>query len=837
MPRRVISRLIPLEPLDVIRAKDQRSRQLALARRNDSALTSIPGLESSIAAETARQKRSSKSPRSVNNEKKSILSTESADDSSRLVDITHDGVTEHAMPNPPQPELNEFSTFPTGDALTKDNNENATSYAGVTSPSKMISDHPEREDSTATKIQHIQNATASEDAKSMATSDEMSKSNTVSGKGKLSELSKRESAASSRPKRSTRKSYALPSESDIDWDQDLRPTDDESHQAEGHHGGNAVTSSDSEYRNSTDRKSPKRKKRQSGPDSWKSRKAVKGKTDRNAKGRDHLPQLPLTTVPIVFPRIEVSGSHAGSSSRPVDRQSEAATTKDAADAPGISFTPSSKKRRLYESQVTVENHEVIEISSSSAPSSNRSSPGHDINQCSSHVPPTSNGNTQGRGKVVGTKLSDALREAGLSSRRTDEPAIQSTGTFEAATDYKKAKTAIPRNPLTGISPLQGSLTSEASIDPGQIESKSNGSTSDSPMLPGKTTSISADYLNLPESMSFQGLSNKQIYAEIDANTNDSIEAPMKTARDSSNMFDEELANSQEFAQSLGSKADASSQTSSAAKTDHQATLLTHADQSHKTPESEKPLLTKTTREVIPLSIPRSLIVDHNGSPRITTKKNKNNTQMQSPLGDDQMGSSEMTDASSSDDDQSSDMYSPGYTPESQRTWSKFHRDIVAEYGIDTEQLIRDADRPISLKKASNSDAATCGSSHADRQRTEKLLETEPTTSPQREDDTPAETRSHIDHAKASAIAATSSPGPIGEQLSTQLATEQDTIRDVLQIYRMGCHRILDDLFRAQEERMQLYRQQMSSVKEQHTQVCRDLIRGLQELDDRVQQGP
>lgn len=60
---------------------------------------------------------------------------------------------------------------------------------------------------------------------------------------------------------------------------------------------------------------------------------------------------------------------------------------------------------------------------------------------------------------------------------------------------------------------------------------------------------------------------------------------------------------------------------------------------------------------------------------------------------------------------------------------------------------------------------------------------------------------------------------------------------MLQIYRQGCNRILDDLFRAQEARMQLYRQQMASVKEQHTQICQELIQGLQELDHRVQQGP
>jgi hypothetical protein len=47
--------------------------------------------------------------------------------------------------------------------------------------------------------------------------------------------------------------------------------------------------------------------------------------------------------------------------------------------------------------------------------------------------------------------------------------------------------------------------------------------------------------------------------------------------------------------------------------------------------------------------------------------------------------------------------------------------------------------------------------------------------------------------------------------------------------------MLQELFRAQEVRMDLYQKQMASVKEQHTEICQDLIRGLQELDCRVQQ--
>jgi hypothetical protein len=76
-----------------------------------------------------------------------------------------------------------------------------------------------------------------------------------------------------------------------------------------------------------------------------------------------------------------------------------------------------------------------------------------------------------------------------------------------------------------------------------------------------------------------------------------------------------------------------------------------------------------------------------------------------------------------------------------------------------------------------------------------------------------------------------------QNLSIQLAAEKETITRVLEIYRQGCGRILDDLFQAQEARMQLYRKQMQCVKEQHADICQDLVRGLQELDRRVQQGP
>jgi len=48
--------------------------------------------------------------------------------------------------------------------------------------------------------------------------------------------------------------------------------------------------------------------------------------------------------------------------------------------------------------------------------------------------------------------------------------------------------------------------------------------------------------------------------------------------------------------------------------------------------------------------------------------------------------------------------------------------------------------------------------------------------------------------------------------------------------------MLQDLVRAKELRMELYQRQMASVKKQHTEICQDLIRGLQELDCQLQQG-
>lgn len=74
-----------------------------------------------------------------------------------------------------------------------------------------------------------------------------------------------------------------------------------------------------------------------------------------------------------------------------------------------------------------------------------------------------------------------------------------------------------------------------------------------------------------------------------------------------------------------------------------------------------------------------------------------------------------------------------------------------------------------------------------------------------------------------------------QRLTHQLEQEKGTIGQVLDSYRQGCHQVMDQLFKAHEERIELYRQQMQSVRKQHSDLCQDLIRRLEENDRRIQE--
>lgn len=47
--------------------------------------------------------------------------------------------------------------------------------------------------------------------------------------------------------------------------------------------------------------------------------------------------------------------------------------------------------------------------------------------------------------------------------------------------------------------------------------------------------------------------------------------------------------------------------------------------------------------------------------------------------------------------------------------------------------------------------------------------------------------------------------------------------------------MLDQLFKTHGERIDLYRQQMTLVREQHKELCQDLIRQFEENDRRIEE--
>ncbi|GKZ29727.1 hypothetical protein AbraIFM66950_006237 [Aspergillus brasiliensis] len=73
-----------------------------------------------------------------------------------------------------------------------------------------------------------------------------------------------------------------------------------------------------------------------------------------------------------------------------------------------------------------------------------------------------------------------------------------------------------------------------------------------------------------------------------------------------------------------------------------------------------------------------------------------------------------------------------------------------------------------------------------------------------------------------------------EHIIQEIESEKKTINEVLEVYRRDCHRVLDQLFEAQDERIRLCQQQMNSIREHHTGVCQELMQRLERDEQRLQ---
>ncbi|OGE47577.1 hypothetical protein PENARI_c041G06584 [Penicillium arizonense] len=293
-----------------------------------------------------------------------------------------------------------------------------------------------------------------------------------------------------------------------------------------------------------------------------------------------------------------------------------------------------------------------------------------------------------------------------------------------------------------------------------------------------------------------------------------------------------------------------------------------------TPESQKPLLTNEALMELdsspkpPKSVPKTSIVDSNGSPRLMPRQTKNADVPQLDLEDGPNHKEEIRvrDTSLSQYSRSSCDLATEDTYES-LVWTKFQRDMFLEYGIETEKLKQtrldprpmSVSHPPSLPQEGTADTVDADRASTSSQRTIDDKKAKATASekcgpidrpwahnvpelpqPDIEPQPSTTARDPMEWITALGVAQKNAHDLLHEtnsHLSTQLAAEKATITQVLEIYRQGCSQILDDLFKAQEVRMQMYHQQMQYVKGQHAIICEDMVRGLQELDRRVQQGP
>jgi hypothetical protein len=157
--------------------------------------------------------------------------------------------------------------------------------------------------------------------------------------------------------------------------------------------------------------------------------------------------------------------------------------------------------------------------------------------------------------------------------------------------------------------------------------------------------------------------------------------------------------SQEDTSSEGSNAEMAAEIQEITIASAQGREYTH------TPESQKPLLTNEALMELdsspkpPKSVPKTSIVDSNGSPRLMPRQSKNADVPQLDLEDGPNYKEELrvTDTSPSQYSRSSCDLATEETYES-LVWTKFQRDMFLEYGIETEKLkqTRLDPRPVSV---------------------------------------------------------------------------------------------------------------------------------------------
>ncbi|KAJ6123423.1 hypothetical protein N7512_005888 [Penicillium capsulatum] len=516
---------------------------------------------------------------------------------------------------------------------------------------------------------------------------------------------------SSRPRRSRKAHHAFKPQTEVHWSEDIRPTpNDEALKADSDGHGTSVSTPSAGYISVFDKKSAQKRKRPKSQSSSEKRRKPGKRDDTGAVEQDQqVPQLPLTTNSECLPTY-----HPASCSRPESKSHDRPGEKPGNNSGTTTGRPS-------------EGTEVIEISSRVSLSSASCTSDDDLDKIGSQTQQTSKVSHEGRGKAVGQKLFDALREFGLHSQLT--PVVEPKshpGSIEATT-YHESSSIKTNHARVQSAPVSSSR--DLSIPMAEPKKRSGQPGEQKPIAPslGKIgppdsqqptvdTGASKGIGNniRKRSPETQGTTDHQQIP--DSEINQSLNEPASTHYIQQSYVPEPSTNPasrQDTQKSSPPKAFeiAEAHKKSSSPSSGEARILSHAEWLsqirgiEQTPESQRPLLTHKSPISRGLSqmrnfnrIPLNTIVDLDGSPRLAAHS-----------GAHPMGSQDSTETSIGNYPSNSSGSSLDSSSEDRRTWTKFQRDMFQEYGITAQELASAPDRlgfPCNHAQAHNVSAGT-----------------------------------------------------------------------------------------------------------------------------------
>ncbi|KAJ5239382.1 hypothetical protein N7468_004001 [Penicillium chermesinum] len=622
-----------------------------------------------------------------------------------------------------------------------------------------------------------------------------------------------------------RKKNSLRLKTEVDWNEDLRPTDDE-HQPQSKSEIESPSIPSQELsRESETKKTHDLRKSGPTPLAGSTKRKTAKKREKMERDRPKIGTLPLTAL------------------------TAASKTKSRAKIIG-------SDRKLTPMLPCAQG--IIEISSVSSASSSSASSSDDLNAPTVHLKRSLSTTNDGRGKAVGQKLAHALREADLPSKARDLPGLMALDQ-PVATEHGQEETKSPPSRMSSIdSSAHAYIDQVQMLLHGQNRTASATGNKQSPGLsPFRFAALTTlSPIGLPD----DSLSNEQQQQK----RADGIERHLLPQNCST---------------------DTTEQGPIIAHEHHSGATQTPESQKplliQQTPLPESPRTGLTSAGL------KSSIVDQNGSPRLKDSTVANPSSRM--LSHDQLTEMDidgnpttanfyyLSECSDSDCSDCSDCSSDdGPILRSKLPCSKFMRTMLLEYGLDPLKAREQRDCELLAGKhdaPADSDpmgpfetffypcpeddsAVPTQDSHATNpfnitNRPKERAETTgrnsikyPSVERPRSAINPSnkiipplpaacqpaglDSTDWITDLQTAQSYAHSLLNKTNQSLSSQLATEHEAVRHILALYQTGCHRILDSIARAQAIRMQ----EVSTMK---NRIYQDISSGLQELTCRVQE--